>query len=53
VIRTDRALFRELRVRVHVLTPLFGIATGHMVLGEPIGVTFIAAIALVLVNRRR
>lgn len=35
------------------LTPLFGIATGHMVLGEPIGVTFIAAIALVLVNRRR
>lgn len=39
------------------LTPLFGVAAGHMVLGEPIGVAFAAAIALVvaglvLVNRR-
>jgi drug/metabolite transporter (DMT)-like permease len=40
------------------LTPLFGVAAGHMVLGEPIGVAFAAAIVLVvaglvLVNRRR
>jgi drug/metabolite transporter (DMT)-like permease len=39
------------------LTPLFGVAAGHLVLGEPIGVAFAAAIALVvaglvLVNRR-
>src|SRR5215471_1226530 len=39
------------------LTPLFGVAAGHIVLGEPIGVAFAAAIALViaglvLVNRR-
>lgn len=40
------------------LTPLFGVAAGHLVLGEPIGAPFAAAIAfvvvgLVLVNRRR
>jgi len=40
------------------LTPLFGVAAGHIVLGEPIGAPFAAAIAfvvagLVLVNRRR
>jgi drug/metabolite transporter (DMT)-like permease len=39
------------------LTPLFGVAAGHIVLGEPIGAPFAAAIAfvvagLVLVNRR-
>jgi drug/metabolite transporter (DMT)-like permease len=39
------------------LTPLFGVAAGHMVLGESIGAPFAAAIALViaglvLVNRR-
>jgi len=40
------------------LTPLFGVAAGHIVLGEPISPAFAAAIALViaglaLVNRRR
>src|SRR5262249_18692575 len=40
------------------LTPLFGVAAGHLVLGEPVGAPFAAAIVLVvaglvLVNRRR
>jgi drug/metabolite transporter (DMT)-like permease len=40
------------------LTPLFGVAAGHLVLGEPISLTFAGAVALVvaglaLVNRPR
>ncbi len=40
------------------LTPLFGVAAGHMVLGEPLTVPFVVAVALVaaglvLVNRPR
>lgn len=40
------------------LTPLFGVAAGHLVLGEPLTVAFAAAVALVafglvLVNRTR
>jgi len=40
------------------LTPLFGVAAGHLVLGEPLTVAFAAAVALVaaglvLVNRAR
>ena len=40
------------------LTPLFGVAAGHLVLGEPLTGAFIAAVALVtgglvLVNRAR
>ena len=40
------------------LTPLFGVAAGHLVLGEPITPAFAAAVALVaaglvLVNRPR
>ncbi len=40
------------------LTPLFGVAAGHLVLGEPLSVAFAAAVALVaaglvLVNRAR
>jgi drug/metabolite transporter (DMT)-like permease len=39
------------------LTPLFGVAAGHLVLGEPLTPAFVAAVALValglvLVNRR-
>jgi drug/metabolite transporter (DMT)-like permease len=38
------------------LTPLFGVAAGHLVLGEPLTIAFAAAVALVtgglvLVNR--
>jgi drug/metabolite transporter (DMT)-like permease len=40
------------------LTPLFGVAAGHLVLGEPMTLGFAAAVALVaaglvLVNRTR
>ena len=40
------------------LTPLFGVAAGHLVLGEPLTWAFAAAVALVtvglvLVNRAR
>jgi drug/metabolite transporter (DMT)-like permease len=40
------------------LTPLFGVAAGHLVLGEPLTGAFAAAVALVavglvLVNRTR
>jgi len=40
------------------LTPLFGVAAGHLVLGEPLTPAFAAAVALVavglvLVNRTR
>jgi drug/metabolite transporter (DMT)-like permease len=40
------------------LTPLFGVAAGHFVLGEPLTPTFLLAVAmvvggLILVNRRR
>jgi drug/metabolite transporter (DMT)-like permease len=40
------------------LAPLFGVAAGHLVLGEPLTLTFAAAVALVagglvLVNRGR
>jgi drug/metabolite transporter (DMT)-like permease len=40
------------------LTPLFGVAAGHLILGEPITPAFVAAVALVvaglvLVNRPR
>jgi drug/metabolite transporter (DMT)-like permease len=40
------------------LTPLFGVAAGHLVLGEPLTPAFAAAVALVaaglvLVNRPR
>ena len=40
------------------LTPLFGVAAGHLVLGEPLTGAFVAAVAmvaggLVLVNRAR
>jgi len=40
------------------LTPLFGVAAGHLVLGEPLTPAFAAAVALVaaglvLVNRAR
>jgi drug/metabolite transporter (DMT)-like permease len=40
------------------LTPLFGVAAGHLILGEPLTPAFLAAVALViaglvLVNRRR
>jgi drug/metabolite transporter (DMT)-like permease len=40
------------------LTPLFGVAAGHLVLGEPLTRAFAAAVALVagglvLVNRAR
>ena len=40
------------------LTPLFGVAAGHLVLGEPLTGAFAAAVALVaggliLVNRAR
>jgi drug/metabolite transporter (DMT)-like permease len=39
------------------LTPLVGVAAGHLVLGEPVSQAFLAAVAftalgLVLVNRR-
>jgi drug/metabolite transporter (DMT)-like permease len=40
------------------LTPLFGVAAGHLVLGEPLTLAFVAAVifvaaGLVLVNRAR
>jgi len=40
------------------LTPIFGVAAGHLVLGEPLTLAFAAAVALVaaglvLVNRPR
>ena len=40
------------------LTPLFGVAAGHLVLGEPLTPAFVAAVALValglvLVNRAK
>jgi drug/metabolite transporter (DMT)-like permease len=40
------------------LTPLFGVAAGHLVMGDPLTLAFIAAVALVagglmLVNRAR
>ena len=40
------------------LTPLFGVAAGHLIMGDPITPTFVLAVALViaglvLVNRRQ
>ena len=56
VVRHGAALFGEPIIGVHIPDPLFGVASGHFVLGEPISWAFGVAVALViaglvLVNR--
>ena len=59
VVRPDRAIFSASRLSAFTfLTPLFGVAAGHLVLGEPLTPAFALAVALVaaglmLVNRPR